>query len=429
MTISYNLDVSSTSWKSFLRLLLRWRGSVWKAVFSQLIVWTFVYLIISLIYRFVLTEAHQKVFESLVFYFNTGIDSHIPLTFMLGFFVSFVVGRWGSILNGIGWIDNSAVCFATFIRGSDTETRILRRTLVRYMVLTQALVLRDISMQVRKRFPTLDTLEAAGLITKAELNKLDDIYDPYSRYWSPIQWCYSLLYDARLHGKIPSDHLLQKITDEIQVFRHGLSSLLKYDWVPIPLLYPQIIFFSVRLYFLICLVGRQFVVRPGALHRSEVDLWLPVVTMIQFTVYVGWMKVAEALLNPMGEDDDDLECNYVIDKNLITGLTLVDQGGKKSPDLEKDFFWNDEHVALSIVWNQPSALYIHSLDLLPSQVKFLTTDNVFKKIIFSLVKNIKTITMIPHKSKLSKMDEETQQAHVRIVNVEEHNNRHKSQRK
>jgi len=29
------------------------------------------------------------------------------------------------------------------------------------------------------------------------------------------------------------------------------------------------------------------------------------------------MKVAEALLNPLGEDDDDLECNYVIDKNLI----------------------------------------------------------------------------------------------------------------
>lgn len=46
-------------------------------------------------------------------------------------------------------------------------------------------------------------------------------------------------------------------------------------------------------------------------------MWIPIVTMIQFTVYVGWMKVAEALLNPLGEDDDDLECNYVIDKNLI----------------------------------------------------------------------------------------------------------------
>ena len=57
-----------------------------------------------------------------------------------------------------------AVNVATLIRGTDEHTRILRRTLIRYMVLTQTLVLRDISLQVRKRFPTLETLIAAGEI-------------------------------------------------------------------------------------------------------------------------------------------------------------------------------------------------------------------------------------------------------------------------
>ncbi len=47
-------------------------------------------------------------------------------------------------------------------------------------------------------------------------------------------------------------------------------------------------------------------------------------TMIQFFVYFGWMQVAEALLNPLGEDDDDLECNYVIDKNLA--VCILDGG-------------------------------------------------------------------------------------------------------
>lgn len=37
---------------------------------------------------------------------------------------------------------------------------------------------------------------------------------------------------------------------------------------------------------------------------------------IQFVFYVGWLKVAEALLNPMGDDDDDFEVNWLLDRNL-----------------------------------------------------------------------------------------------------------------
>lgn len=39
-------------------------------------------------------------------------------------------------------------------------------------------------------------------------------------------------------------------------------------------------------------------------------------TLVQFVFYVGWMKAAEVLLNPLGEDDDDFEGNFLIDKNL-----------------------------------------------------------------------------------------------------------------
>ncbi|KAH7730941.1 Protein BEST-22 d [Aphelenchoides avenae] len=223
-------------------------------------------------------------------------------------------------------------------------------------------------MQVRKRFPTPETLVAAGLITNEELDILDNIHDPYSRYWTPIQWCYNLLYEAKEEKKIASDHLLEKITDEIQHFRHGLSSLLKYDWVPVPLVYPQVIFLSVRVYFLICLIGRQFIVREGAEHKSEIDLWLPITTMIQFTVYIGWMKVAEALLNPLGEDDDDLECNYVIDKNLITGLNLVDVGGKSDPPQNRDDFW-DQHMVAPLYSLEAARRTVHPLVGSASRVK------------------------------------------------------------
>lgn len=140
------------------------------------------------------------------------------------------MSRWQHIIDGIVWIDTSAINFATLIRGDDEETCILRRTLIRYMVLNQALVLRDISMQVRSRFPCLESLVASGLVTTDELVEIHEINDAFTRYWIPLNWCYGLLYKAKEQKKICSDHILEFIIKEIQHFRQGLATLLKYDW-------------------------------------------------------------------------------------------------------------------------------------------------------------------------------------------------------
>lgn len=59
-----------------------------------------------------------------------------------------------------------------YIYGEDDESRLLRRTMARYLCLTQLLIYRDISIRVRKRFPTYDTIIKAGYIQLLLLSSL-----------------------------------------------------------------------------------------------------------------------------------------------------------------------------------------------------------------------------------------------------------------
>ncbi|VDN38699.1 unnamed protein product [Gongylonema pulchrum] len=198
---------------------------------------------------------------------------------------------------------------AAYVRGSDEKTRLLRRNIIRYCVLSQALVFRDISMRVRKRFPTIETLVAAGTFSFLFL--------------TTTRCC-----------------MLQ----EIKIFRTNMAILCNFDWVPLPIMYPQLIVLAVHTYFLVAAVARQFIISEEALNKTPTDIYFPFMTVVQFVFYMGWLKVAEAMLNPFGEDDDDFECNFLLDKNLTIGLTIVDAGYNKTPALLKDVFWSEKQI-------------------------------------------------------------------------------------
>uniref|UniRef100_A0A914WA62 Bestrophin homolog n=1 Tax=Plectus sambesii TaxID=2011161 RepID=A0A914WA62_9BILA len=281
MTVRYTLDVSTTKFSSFARLLLRWRGSLWKSIYKDLLVWLFFYFLLSAIYRYALEDEQKEIFGNVTYYCYKNTD-FIPLTFILGFFVNLVVRRWWEMLKNIGWVDNTSLYIAVYLEGTDDKARMIRRNIVRYMVLVQAMVFRDISVPIRRRFPTLETLQV--LDTNAMGN------------------------DA------------------------GQTSAARRPY------YRK----TVRCYFLICLMGRQFVTEtPHDAVNSPIDIYIPVLTISQFVFYFGWLKVAEALLNPLGEDDDDFEMNYFLDKNLQAALTIVDYTEDRQPTLEKDVFWSE----------------------------------------------------------------------------------------
>ncbi|KAE9421078.1 hypothetical protein Angca_008782 [Angiostrongylus cantonensis] len=347
MTVNYNRDASTSKSWTFFKLLLKWKGSIWKAVYLELIIFLFIYEIISVVYRRALNPFQQRSFEALVRFFDARL-SYIPLELVLGFFCTQVFNRWNKQYDNIGFIDNIGLMTALYVRGRTERARMYRRNILRYCELVQVLVLRDISMRVRRRFPTIDTIVAAGLMLPHE----KEIFQSYSdaagtpKYWIPASWALSMTYEAWKHGYIESAYYKVVLQEEIRKWRTNLEWVFNYDWVPLPLMYPQVVCMAVHLYFLVCILARQQVIVDHEL-RTEIDTFFPIMTTLQFVFYMGWMKVIEAVINPFGEDDDDFETNALIDRNITMGMMIVDEGYDRPPELRRDSFWNEIHPLYS----------------------------------------------------------------------------------
>jgi len=72
----------------------------------------------------------------------------------------------------------------------------------------------------------------------------------------------------------------------------------------------------------------------------KLDLFYPFFLTVQFVFYFGWLKVAETLINPFGEDDDDFELNRLIDRHTQVGYMIVELDDS-TPELLKDRYWDE----------------------------------------------------------------------------------------
>lgn len=355
MTISYQRDVASSTAGGFTRLLFKWKGSLYKLIYRELFLFMGAYILLSLLYRQLLNKNQRALFEMVVKYFDAFLNL-IPLSFVLGFYVSYVASRWWQQFLAIPWPDKLFHSIACYVDGFDEESRILRRSLMRYMNLALILVLRSISSAVKQRFPTLEHVVEAGFMTNTEKELFSAVpANEFNTYWIPCTWFIYRLKEAAKRNKLLNSYAMETIMREFCEFRAKCGLLWCYDWVSIPMVYTQVVTLATYVFFIFTVIGRQKIdtLKKGEYMRSgrmpmDIDLYIPIFTILQFYFYMGLLKVAEQLINPFGDDDEDFELNWLIDRHMKASFLGCDilMDPDRIPPMVKDYYWDKQNCPI-----------------------------------------------------------------------------------
>lgn len=79
-------------------------------------------------------------------------------------------------------------------------------------------------------------------------------------------------------------------------------------------------------------------------HRGE--FYIPVFTILQFLLYMGLLKLGEQLINPFGDDDEDFELNWIIDRHIKVSFLGVDVLNGNPPPIMKDNYFDESDIKL-----------------------------------------------------------------------------------
>ena len=114
---------------------------------------------------------------------------------------------------------------------------------MRYVNLSNILVLRKISRKVKSTYPTRQSLVDAKFLLPQEMMRLEKIdrQTPHESTWVPFLWAMKLLARARKEGKIQIEApVFSHVQGAFDIMERNNRKLLNYGWMNFPLAYTQV---------------------------------------------------------------------------------------------------------------------------------------------------------------------------------------------
>ena len=319
------------------------------------------YLAVAIAYHHLFGEETQLIFEHLSGKINASIKRLSgTLCFILGFYVNIIVKRWWLQWSNIPCPDKVAHTIQSSIipkAGKENdpielaEIRRIKKNLLRYVSLASVLVFMKIATPVRNAFKNKDKLIEMNYMTHEENVIMESCKDKckHWNYWIPFLWFTNLVTKCQSEGRVKTPPQFINCINSMNSFREELRNLVSFDWINIPLVYTQVVTIATYSYFTLCIFGYQ------TLKTSEEDIqdllffsdvnnkfenrtkhvflsiipyinrYIPFYMILEIIFYMGLLKVAEELINPFGDDDEDFPILEVLTRNYEVSMLIIDQ--------------------------------------------------------------------------------------------------------
>ena len=306
-----------------------------------------IYLILSYIvnsiYFWALDDDGRTMFAQVMFCFGR-LHAMLPINFALGALVLLAVVRWFQayqlLLPGTNKLMRVYRTSLQFTKQDDTLWPEQRLRMLRkwndWVILAWLLSVRVISTPLRNKYPTLDSILAAGFITKVEFDLIKAEMAAKklkSNEYALVvfEWLVSLNEWSSNSYKVPVDYKTN--FNAIQFFKKSTSNLIKFSRQSIP----KLLILAATLVFYIfgisSILGHnvvEFEKDPISCTSTSAIVgafFYPIVYIIPFFLYGIWLRYLRITTDPFGWDEGDVDVVKVFDGHILNANRFCQNPG------------------------------------------------------------------------------------------------------
>ncbi|XP_046447356.1 bestrophin-2-like isoform X1 [Daphnia pulex] len=308
-----------------IRVLLRWRGSIYKKIWKQLLVYYLLYYMLTILHNFVLDEDGKTAFVALAKYCNKNSNS-INLMIMLTFFTTTAMQRLFALQTMIPGTAKVITYFILSLKQNLPEGPVIVEQFARWAVLAWILTFRVVCKPLRKMFPDMISLQMAGIIKEKEriiLERVETERNKTPRALMVIDWMFLLLKECSIQNRFMENSNFLKCADAVMVFKKNCGNTIKIATKNIPCALIQAVIIVVYTYGLVTLMARNVEEASSCEFLEVVVNYFPVIPSMQFFIFLIWLNFGRVAVNPFGADEDDIDVKLLLENHIQDSIRLT----------------------------------------------------------------------------------------------------------